>query len=116
MPIRPVDEQPCIDLRHWKIMETDERQCHLIGRNAATGMVRVSSAIVAMDAHCEWAITASGRRYKLAGGPGQWDDADYAWGLWAAVNAVRAFADVTDRFVKAQSSLQACSISDALDP
>lgn len=99
LAVRPVDAQPRIALRHWRVMEADQQACHLIGQDMATGMARVSSAIVAMDASCTWATTISGRLYSLEGAPGEWVDADYVWALWAEFNSVRVSTDVTARFV-----------------
>ncbi|CAG9180642.1 hypothetical protein LMG23994_04466 [Cupriavidus pinatubonensis] len=110
--VSPVDEQPCIALQQWRVMETDLQECHLIGQNVATGMARVSSAIVEMDPSCAWALTTSGRLYTLEGPPGKWEDADYVWEMWSAINSVPAATDVTARFLKAESPLQAHSDRD----
>lgn len=96
-----VDDEPVIELRSWRVMQTERCERHFVGVHGS-GMLaagRVSSAIVSFDASQRRGVTRSGRVYILRGAPGGLDgDAAYTWAAWARFNRVASYEDVTHEF------------------
>lgn len=93
-----VDDDPCIYLAGWAVVETELGERHLVGCNIANGLGRVSSAIEQFDAREMRFTTRSGRLYRVAKGGGTSREAWYAWEAWASFNAVKAWREVTDQY------------------
>lgn len=95
---RPVADVPDVVLLHWRVMQTDTGELHLVGIRPERGTGRVSSVVVEFDVRARVGVTRSGRRYQLEGtpGPDESGDADYVWAGWCQVNRVDAYRDVTE--------------------
>ena len=98
---RPVDQEPSITLRSWKIIETVEDKTpsrHFVGYNFAGREGRVSSPIVTFDSVALRGVTHTGRVYELSGSPGLNMDAEYVLDRWKAGYKVDV-KDITDAVV-----------------
>jgi hypothetical protein len=97
---RPVDQEPSITLRSWKIIETieDKPSRHFVGYNNAGREGRVSSPIVTFDPGTMRGVTHTGRVYELKGPPGLNMDAEYVLDRWKAGYKVDV-KDITDAVV-----------------
>jgi hypothetical protein len=65
-----VEAESDITLRHWRVMQTERAERHLVGMRTDTGAARVTSALCELDAFSLVAVTSSGRRYRLVSEPG----------------------------------------------
>ncbi|AOY96130.1 hypothetical protein BKK79_31340 [Cupriavidus sp. USMAA2-4] len=96
--VSPVEDEPEIALRLWRVFETERGERHFIGQNIDSRTGRVSSAIHSFDPQSRTGVTRSGRRYVLVGGPGDDEDATHTWTLWKLVNDVRTANNVTAEY------------------
>lgn len=104
MPVWKVDSidvQPVIELRCWRVYETERGERHFVGQSIASATGRVSSAIQKFDPESRTGITRSGRQYVLQGGPGYDADAMHVWSVWSMVNAVIEAKNVTAEYLPA---------------
>jgi hypothetical protein len=102
-PVPLVDEQPEATLESWNAYEVQipsfpNPTRHLAGYAAEDREGRVTSSIVEFDPTSRKVRTASGRVYRLSGGPGANLDADYVWGRWVRLNEAQVLKDVTVEF------------------
>jgi hypothetical protein len=99
--IGPVEAEPETTLCRWQVIQATyangDEPCtlHLVGRNTASWSGRVSTGVVELDVAAQRARTQSGRVYELDGPPGIDAEAAYVWELWADVNGVFSWKDVT---------------------
>lgn len=109
MPIwqpAPIEDEPSIQLRYWKIMEVrcinDEAWTrHFLGERAdRTG--RASTAIEVFDAATRRGRTSTGRVYTLVGKPGASMDAEYVWQMFCRINEVTEARDITKQVISEQ--------------
>ncbi|MCY0856655.1 hypothetical protein [Cupriavidus sp. D39] len=97
--VLPPSVQPEISLVDWRVFEFPEGDRHFVGYCLENREGRVSSAITVFDCQAASAETASGRRYRLIGEPGQDADAEETWRLWLLFNWRTGAVDVTADFV-----------------
>ncbi|MFM0292134.1 hypothetical protein P0D68_03155 [Paraburkholderia sp. RL17-380-BIE-A] len=93
-----VDIEPELTLQHWRVMQTERDERHLVGMRADTGVARVTSALRELDAFSLVAITSSGRRYRLVSEPGWTHDTMFLWIAWCLKNDVCTCSDVTYKY------------------
>lgn len=97
---RAGDGPETVRLARWSIREFESGARHFVGHSMEGGDGRVSTAIVELDPVTRVALTASGRRYELIGGPGRCPDAEYVWNRVAdAIGRGESWRDVTDELV-----------------
>lgn len=73
----PVDAQPTMEVHSWRLMRMPSGTLHLVTLRDLSneqGIVRVTSAITAVDQAAGIVITSSGRQYALMGPP---EDRDF---------------------------------------
>ncbi len=109
--IAPGEDGLQTTLRKWRLIEAtyadsqNPRTRHFVGRNVAHWSGRVSSAVIELDIAAKRGRTQSGRVYQLEGAPGIDAEALAVCELWACVNAVAAWRDITDElFAEARKS------------
>lgn len=90
-----VTDPPHLTLIWWRIFETERGERHFVGYCLENEEGCVSSAIERFDAATGRGITRSGRVYELDGPASQDLDAEYVWAVWAGLNQVQSFRDVT---------------------
>ncbi|SMG39871.1 hypothetical protein SAMN06265784_103720 [Paraburkholderia susongensis] len=101
MPVWPppsVDIEPELALQHWRVMQTEGDERHLVGMRTDTMLARVTSALREFDAHAMVAVSSSGRRYQLVGEPRWTYDTVCLWITWCLKNDVRSCSDVTSAY------------------
>ncbi len=91
----PVTDLPHLTLIRWRILETERGERHFVGHCLEHEKGRVSSAIDRFDAEAGRGLTRSGRVYQLSGSASHDPDANYVWAVWARLNQVPWFRDVT---------------------
>lgn len=91
----PVSKDPQVTLSSWRAYRLSDGDLHLSGWHDEGHEGRVSSSVTSIDAVSAIAITATGRRYVLAGPPGRNMDAAYVWQGWLRLNAFEP-SDATD--------------------
>lgn len=69
MLVRPVGEEPYVELNSWHFVQQNGAGFRLVGIPAGTKRGRITSAIVDYDAAERRAVTESGRVYRLVGEP-----------------------------------------------
>jgi hypothetical protein len=79
MSVRPVTEEPEMDLERWSICLDGVGEIRLLGSPQGTTRARISSPIVSFDVERKAARTMSGRQYRLHG------DADPAFAAMCAM-------------------------------
>lgn len=99
--VQSVAEQPSVTLVNWQIFQTELGERHFVGYCQENHEGRVSSAIQSFDPATRRGVTKSGRVYELIDEPGQDLDALYVWGVWAEINNVRRFTDLTEEIASA---------------
>lgn len=99
-----VGEEPETALVSWRIKQTHEGYRHLVGYAAQTHEGCVSSRLQSFDTKQLRAVSASGRVYRLEGGPGHHPDADYVWQVYAARYVVE-HTDISERIWAAHCRL-----------
>lgn len=101
-PINPVEIEPTAIIYNWSVIEVsfknnDEKTCHLIG-DVPEQFGRATSAIQNYNRQTKTITTRSGRMYKLIGGAGYSDDADYVWQNWKKTNDVTSEKNVSEDY------------------
>ncbi|MFG6449104.1 hypothetical protein ACG0Z6_12770 [Roseateles sp. BYS180W] len=64
----PVEEQPHVPLKWWRMLRTPEGDFHILAL-LDCGSCRITSAIEGLNVRERSAITTSGRTYELGGPP-----------------------------------------------
>lgn len=95
----PVEAQPELTLRKWRVFRLSDESIHLLGYNVENDEGRVSSVVESIDRERMVFRTATGRIYQLEGEAGHDRDAAYTWTRWVQINAVDEWTDITDSFV-----------------
>jgi hypothetical protein len=108
--VAPIDEQPEIELRRWRVYETERGERHFVGQSVDTATGRVSSAITEFDSASRTGVTRSGRRYVLLGRPGYDADAMHVWTMWSMLNSVVEAKNVTCEYLSAAEDSQLNSL------
>ncbi|MGF6924370.1 hypothetical protein [Paraburkholderia sp. 40] len=93
-----VDIEPELALQHWRVMQTERDERHLVGMRADTNVARVTSALREFDAFALVAVSSSGRRYRLVSEPGWTHDTIFLWITWCLKNGVSRCSDVTSAY------------------
>jgi hypothetical protein len=93
-----VDLEPEITLQHWRVMQTERDERHLVGMRPDTNTARVSSALCQFDTFAMVAVTSSGRRYRLVSEPAWTHDTVVLWITWCLKNDVSSCTDVTSAY------------------
>ncbi|BFG77765.1 hypothetical protein PTKU46_57980 [Paraburkholderia terrae] len=100
-----VDIEPEITLHHWRVMQTERDERHLVGMRTDTQLARVTSALREFDAFALVAVSSSGRRYQLVGEPGWTYDTVCLWITWCLKNDVHSCSDVTSGYFHPNSNM-----------
>lgn len=66
MMVKPVEEDPFVEMSRWGIMR-DPFGYRLVGRENGAARGRISSPVIAWDGRSQTATTTSGRFYRLVG-------------------------------------------------
>lgn len=69
MGVRPLEEEPEIDLERWSICLDGVGEIRLLGSPSGTTRMRISSPVLSFDVDGKSARTMSGRQYRLLGEP-----------------------------------------------
>lgn len=89
-------------LRRWRVKEVvlpnGTRSRHVYGHDVANDIGRSSTAIKKFDIHTMTATTQSGRKYKLAGAPGNAILGERTWQDWCRQHGVLSEVDVTHEY------------------
>lgn len=96
--VPPVEAQPEIVLRKWRVFETERGEHHFVGQNVESASGRVSSAIMTFDRSSRIGTTRSGRRYVLQGPSGRDEDAMHTWSVWKMLNDVKTAKNVSSEY------------------
>lgn len=97
----PAQDEPPTTLCRWHVIRAtysdgvEPCTLHFVGRNAASWCGRVSSPVMDVDAAARRARTRSGRLYQLEGPPGIDAESVFMWRLWAEINRLSSWRDVT---------------------
>lgn len=90
-PAPEVSSQPEVELHHWRILQRSSGSLY-IAAQLASGSLRVTSALLAIDLSQSMIRTESGRSYRLCAPP----ESDQFLHALIAVNAVRELGSVAD--------------------
>ena len=99
----PTVSQPGVELRGWAAFEAllpgiGHPTLHFVGYNDAIGEGRVSSPILQFDGATKCGISRSGRIYRLVGGAGLGNDAQYVWARWLSTWDATELRNCSDSF------------------
>ncbi|WER49917.1 hypothetical protein CupriaWKF_22680 [Cupriavidus sp. WKF15] len=97
--VAPVDVQPLVTLKRWRVRETRSGQRHFVGYCVENNEARVSSAIQSFDRETAVGVTSSGRRYMLSGSPCFDGEARRVWDEIAGQDGIGNTKDVSMDFM-----------------
>ncbi len=69
MTVKPVSEEPEVELFAWHFVQENHGFFRLVGFKSDDQRGRVTSPLVEVDMHARTVVTASGRLYRLLGEP-----------------------------------------------